>query len=101
MTLKRIVPLRKPPGSLTADRATLCLLARGEAVALERTGAAEALALMGPPEPGFDLLADDIQAASERLVANGAWRLTLSADAAEAIACLSGNLPLLHQTAAC
>jgi hypothetical protein len=97
--LKRAVPLRQPCGALTADHATVCLLARGEAVALERIGPAEALAFMGPPEPGFDLLADDIRRATKWLVSNGAWRLTLSADPAEAIACLSAHLPLLHQTA--
>lgn len=97
--LKHAIALRQPPGSLTSARATVCLLARGNAVALERIGVAEALALMGPHEPGFDLLSENIQAVSKRLVSNGAWRLTLSADPAEAIACLSAHLPQLHQTA--
>lgn len=98
--LKQIIPLRQPSGALSADRVAMCLLARGSAVALDRLTPSDALGLIGPPEPGFDLLAGDIRAASERLVQGGAWRLTLSADPAEAIACLSANLPLLHETAA-
>jgi hypothetical protein len=97
--LKRVIPLRQPLGIHTADRATLCLLARGEAVALERIGPAEALTLVGAPEPGFDLLAEDIRDASERLVRRGAWRLTLSDDAAEAIDLVSRRLPQLRETA--
>lgn len=97
--LKRAIRLRQPPGGLTADCVTACLLKRGEAVALERVDSTEALTLMDPPESGFDLLAGDIHAASERLFSNGAWRLTLSANPAEAIECLAASLPLIHQTA--
>jgi hypothetical protein len=97
--LKQVLPLRQHSGALAADRATVCLLARGDAVALDRLSPSEALALMGPPEPGFDLLAGDIRAASELLASRGAWRLTLSANPAEAIACLAANLPRLHDTA--
>jgi hypothetical protein len=99
--LKEAVPVRQPaPDALTASRATVCLLARGDAVALEPLDPDQALARMPPLEPGFDLLAADIRDASARLVQNGAWRLTLSANPAEAIELLSAHLPRLRQTAA-
>jgi hypothetical protein len=96
--LKAAIPLaRRPAKELSASRATLCVLtrARGETVALDRLSRGEALRLMGPLEPGFDLLADEIHEARRALLRDGAWRLTLSSDPDQAIALLAANLPRL------
>lgn len=99
--LKHAVELRhRHPDGLVASRATVCLLARGERVALERVGRSEALEQMSRLEPGFALLADDIRATNELLVRDGAWRLTLSAKPAEAIEFLSSNMACLEEIAA-
>ena len=98
--LKQAIPLRNSqPGWLVASRATVCLLDRGEAVGLDRVEPFEALRQMGRLESGFDLLADDIRAVSELLARDGAWRLTLSTNPAEAIECLADNLPRLQDLA--
>ena len=94
--LKAAIPLtQRPPEEPTASKAAVCLLARGETVALERLSPIEALALMGSLEPGFDLLADEIHEARRVLLREGAWRLTLSPDPDEAIAVLAANLARL------
>ena len=86
--------------TVSAGRATLCLLERGSRVALAPLGAADALGRLGPLEPGFDLFVRESAAAYRLLTAQGAWLLTLSDDPAEAIALLAANLPRLQDTAA-
>jgi hypothetical protein len=83
----------------SAESATLCLLERGERVSLDRIESAEALRRLAPLEPGFDLLAREIEQAHALLTRKGAWLLTLSSRPAEAIALLSATLPLLRETA--
>jgi hypothetical protein len=95
--LKAAIPLaQRHPEELTASKAAVCLLARGETVALERLSPIEALEQMGPPEPGFDLLADEIYEARRVLLRDGAWRLTLSSDPDQAIALLAAHLSRLQ-----
>ncbi|HYH80340.1 MAG TPA: hypothetical protein VEX86_11100, partial [Longimicrobium sp.] len=82
---KTAVPL-PPGGSLAAHCAALFLLERGDRVALHPLGADEAVARMTTLlEPGFDHFADQLAAAVRAVAAGGAWRLTLSADPADAI----------------
>ncbi|MBV9775156.1 MAG: hypothetical protein JO040_14480 [Gemmatimonadetes bacterium] len=79
------------PGEPVAERAMLCLLERGERVALRRIGADEAVAAMTASlESGFDHFRGELPGAVGALAAGGAWRLTLSADPAEALAALRG-----------
>ncbi len=97
--LKRAVPLaafaRAP-----ADSIALLLLVRGSAVALHPVTPAEALAAFAHLEPGFDLRRTEIAYAVRRISAAGAWRLTLSADPAEAVALTLRHLPEIRGTAA-
>lgn len=77
------------PGEPVAERAVLCLLERGDRVALRRIGVDEAVeALTGSLEPGFDHFRAELPGAARALAEGGAWRLTLSADPAEALAAL-------------
>jgi len=73
-----------------AERAGICLLARGSTPGIERL-AAEAVvdALTAAPEPGFDLYADSVGARIRRVAEQGAWRMTLPPHPADAI-------PMLH-----
>jgi len=96
---KHVLPVNMPARAVTADRAVLCVLGRGTSASLARIGQREALAELGSLEEGFDLLKDEIEAALALLTRNGAWRLTLSADPAEAIEVLRANLPLLNANA--
>lgn len=97
---KRAIALPAPPQPVTADAATLCVLHRGDRASLEWLDPSTALAALGPPEPGFDLLATEIEAGLRRITRRGAWRLTLSAEPREAIALLAANLPRLIEHAA-
>jgi len=83
--LKRAVPLG--PGSLvlSADRAVLVVLARGESVSLDPIAPVEAAAELSGLEPGFDLLPAESAAAVAALTAAGAWRLRLTCDPQAAI----------------
>jgi hypothetical protein len=94
--LKRAVTLGRARAPRRADRAALCLLRFGDAVALEPIDPADAVRAFAVLEPGFDLLADDIAAAVAALAQRGAWSLTLSRRPDEAIALLADNLPLLR-----
>lgn len=79
-----------------AQRVAVCLMQPGAAVAIDVI-APEDVALKGNDlEPGFDLLACPIEAALERLTANGAIGLTLSSDPDAAIRCLLLNHSLLN-----
>jgi hypothetical protein len=93
---KRAVALGHDRAPRRADKAALCLLRFGDAVVLEPLDPVEAVRAMGTPEPGFDLLADEIAAAAAALARRGAWSLTLSARPDEAIALLADTLPLLR-----
>jgi hypothetical protein len=97
---KCAIALPARPQPVTADAATLCVLRRGDHVALEALDSSAALAALGPLEPGFDLLTADIAAGLRRITQRGAWRLTLGADPEEAIALLSANLSRLTERAA-
>lgn len=97
---KRVIALPSPSQPITADAATLCVLRRGEHVALERLDPSAALAALAPLEPGFDLLATDIEAGLRRLTRRGAWRLTLNKEPRDAIALIAANLPRLMEHAA-
>lgn len=97
---KRAIVLPSPPLPVTMDAASLCVLRRGDRVSLERLDPLAALTALGPLEPGFDLLATDVEAGLRRLTRRGAWRLTLSAEPREAIALLAANLPRLIEHAA-
>ncbi|WP_156404864.1 hypothetical protein [Sphingomonas sp. Root241] len=96
---KRAIALPAPPQPVTADAATLCVLHRGDRASLEWLDPATAIAALGPLEPGFDLLATEIEAGLCRITRRGAWRLTLSAEPKEAIALLAANLPRLIEHA--
>jgi hypothetical protein len=98
--LKHAVPVRATQRAPAAPRAALCLLARGEQARLEPIAPAELLGAAASIEPGFDLLRADIEATLTRLGEGGAWRLTLSADPAEAIDLLTRNLDRLCANAA-
>jgi hypothetical protein len=98
--LKHAVPADAPQRAPFARKAALCLLARGDQAGLEPIGPAEVQALAESLEPGFDLLRPDIEAALARLGARGGWRLTLSAEPAEAIDLLTRNLDRLDANAA-
>jgi len=76
-----------PERRRVADEAVLCILERGETVHLAPLSADEAVrSLTANPEPGYQFYGDASVAAARALVGKGAWRLTLSADPAEAIA---------------
>ncbi len=72
-----------------AQRAILCVLDRGEDVTLSPVAADDATAVLTAAlEPGFDHFRAELPAALGALAADGAWRLTLSDDPAEAVALL-------------
>lgn len=98
--LKHAVAAQVPQRAPVAPRATLCLLARGREARLEPIGPAEIRAAAAALDPGFDLLRADTEAALARLGARGGWRLTLSADPAEAIDLLTANRDRLDAAAA-
>lgn len=78
-------------GCQVADRAGVCLLARGRAPGVEPLGTRAVVdALTASLEPGFDLYADSIGARIERVAARGAWRMTLPPHPADAV-------PMLHR----
>ena len=88
---KVAVPPGEWAGEPVAERAVLCLLERGRAVALEPIAADAAVeAVAASLEPGFDHFRAEVSAAARALAARAAWRLTLSPDPAEAIAVLRG-----------
>lgn len=92
---KRAIILPPQPRPVVAEAATLCVLDRGTRVALEPLAPLAAIEALGPLEPGFDLLAREIHAGLRRVTWNGAWRLTLGVDPAQAVALLAANLPQL------
>jgi hypothetical protein len=83
---------------VAAELGVLCLLSRGEAVALKIIPGTPAK--LPPLEPGFDLLARQSQDAFAALSRAGHARLTLGNDPAEAIALLHTNRAALMRIAA-
>jgi len=76
-----------------ADRSILCVLERGNAVALEPMTQADAVAtLTTSPESGYEFYGERSANAVRVLGTHGCWRLTLSADPSEAIALLRQKL---------
>jgi hypothetical protein len=100
--IKYAVPLTSDAGvaALSVRKAVLCVLERGDRVALERLSSLDAMRRLEPLEPGFELMAEEIRCAHAALAAKGAWQLTLSRDPAEAIRLLSANLSRLAEAAA-
>ncbi|MBC9030861.1 hypothetical protein IAG41_00505 [Sphingomonas sp. JC676] len=96
---KRAIALTAPPKPVTADAAILLMLQRGDHLSLDALEPSEAAVALGPLEPGFDLLAEDVMLALHRLTRHGAWRLNLGLDPAEAIRFLTANLPMLASRA--
>ena len=77
--------------ALVAERAGVCLLARGDEPGIARLGADEVVeALTAAPEPGFDLYARSVGARIRHAAAAGAWRMTLPPHPSDAV-------PLLHR----
>jgi hypothetical protein len=69
-----------------ATCAALCVLEKGDAVALKPLTSEEAIAaLTGAPEPGYEFYGRRSEEAVRALAAEGCWRLTLSSDPSEAI----------------
>lgn len=84
---KRVLPLAAARQS--ADRAMLCVLARGERAALTALLPEEAvMRLTRVPEPGYDFYGDRMASAVRSLARERCWQLALSRDPAEAIAAL-------------
>jgi hypothetical protein len=91
--LKAAVP---PPNIAPSycESAAVVLLERSGAVALSRVSSEDARSVLSWLEPGFDLLRDQSAAAVTALTKEGAWRLTLGEDPAEAIDLLISKLPV-------
>jgi len=90
---KASIPLAAPAAGLSADRAVLCLLERGDAVALHPVGADEAVSRMDAMlEPGFDHFRAALPDAVRALAAGGAWRLTLSSAPGDGLAALEAAI---------
>jgi hypothetical protein len=100
-TIKHAVPLRSAGAgcAVDGDLAVLCILRRGEHVALNRLAPDEARRMLERLEPGFDLMAEEVGEAHAALTRKGAWLLTLSRHPAEAIGLLSANFDRLRETA--
>jgi hypothetical protein len=82
---KRVIPIVRP--RRYADRAILCIIARGRQVGLERTDREEAVRLLThAPEPGFNYYGTRAELVIRALATEGCWRLTLSRDLDAAIA---------------
>jgi hypothetical protein len=76
---------------LAAERAGICLLARGAAPGVEPLEADAVVGtLTAALEPGFDLYADSVGARIRRVAERGAWRMTLPPDPPAAV-------PMLHR----
>jgi hypothetical protein len=83
----------RAPAAATAfaERAGVCLLARGDAPGVEALGADEVVAaLTAAPEPGFDLYAGSVGGRIRHAAERGAWRMTLPAHPSDAV-------PMLHR----
>ena len=83
---------RAPAAPATfAERAGVCLLARGDAPGIALLQADEVVeALTAAPEPGFDHFAGSVGARIRHAAEHGAWRMTLPAHPPDAV-------PMLHR----
>lgn len=96
---KHVVPLRSAsPVAVSCRRAVLCVLDRGDGVALTRLTADEAVERLWPLDPGYHLLPGPIRDAVTTLASQGAWKLQLSDDPAEAIELIAASLPQLAES---
>ena len=87
---KAMSPLRR---YASADHAVVCLLERGRHVAMTPIAPEAALdRLQRDLEPGFDHFREELPQAMRIPTTPSAWRLQLSADPAEAIACVRQTL---------
>ncbi len=85
--------LAAPERRRLADRAILCVLEPGTAVNLAPMAAEDAVrCLTASPEPGYQFYGEASLSAAYALVSEGAWRLTLSDDPAQAIALIRERL---------
>jgi len=76
---------------LSAGRAGVCLLARGDSPGIVPLGVDEVVeTLIAAPEPGFDLYAGSVGARVRHAAERGAWRMTLPAHPSDAV-------PMLHR----
>lgn len=94
--------LAMPTGAapLRAERAGVCLLARGGVAGVERVPPEEVeRVLLGELEPGFDRFAGTIPGPVRRLAAGGGWRLTLPPSPLDAVAELHRILDELDRAA--
>ncbi|HXG47063.1 MAG TPA: hypothetical protein VNO52_05515 [Methylomirabilota bacterium] len=83
------VPVPKEDCGLLASDAMVCLVERGETLALESVDSATiAEALRSRVEPGFDLFLDTMRDAILALAATGGWRIMLGDSPAAAAALL-------------
>lgn len=97
---KRAVDLRSlgaaGDGEAVAERAGVCLLARGPRPGIEPVGAATAMeALTAAPEPGFDHFAGSVGERVARVAEGGAWRVTLPPHPADGVPMLRELLDAL------
>ena len=77
----------------SAERAILCVLTRGGDVVMTPLPQEDAVtALTATPEPGYEFYGEASRVAARALADGGAWRLTLSADPAQAIALIRHRL---------
>lgn len=82
--LKRAIPVAE--ARQRSDEAALCVLAQGDAVALDAFSPDEAVrALTHEPEPGYEFYGSRMEGAIRDIAAGGCWRLTLSDDPNAAI----------------
>lgn len=85
--VKRALPIADPRRN--ADKASLCIIARGDSVGLDKIQPDEAVrVLTEAPEPGFEYYGVHSERAIRAITAGGCWRLTLSHDPDAAIATL-------------
>jgi hypothetical protein len=85
--VKRVLPIAQPRHK--ADKASLCVIARGDSVGLEKIRQDEAVRMLTEaPEPGFEYYGGHSERAIRAIAAGGCWRLILSRDPDEAIAAL-------------
>ncbi|MDB4948432.1 MAG: hypothetical protein JWM27_1081 [Gemmatimonadetes bacterium] len=83
---KAAVPVDSAGAAPMAERAVLCLLARGPSVRLDPISTDDAARAMDALlEPGFDHFREGLPEAVRALAEGGAWRLTLSANPDEAV----------------
>lgn len=90
--LKHALPVGR--GLHVAEQAVLCVLTRGQEVAIDPMDIDEAVDMLThDPEPGYEFYGSRSADAIRAVAARGCWRLTLSHDPAAAIAALLDAWP--------